>query len=66
MVLHCLLNCELLTMDLKDDIQTVESLFKLINIIAEYMITKPKQVNSLFDKLSNSQKDAITKRDNKN
>jgi len=54
------------TMDLKDDIQTVKSLFKLINIIAEYMITKPKQVNSLFDKLSNSQKDAITKRDNKN
>ena len=54
------------TMDLKDDIQTVESLFKLINIIAEYMITQPKQVNGLFDKLTNNQKGAIAERDNKN
>jgi hypothetical protein len=53
-------------MDLKDDIQTVESLFKLINIIAEYMITQPKQVNGLFDKLTNNQKGAIAERDNKN
>jgi len=54
------------TIDLKDDIQTVESLFNLINIIAEHTITNQKHIDSMYEKLPDSKKDAIAKRDNKN
>ena len=39
------------------------SLFKLTNLIAEDMITKPKEVSELFSALPEGAKDAIAKRD---
>jgi hypothetical protein len=51
--------------DLKDDKETAVNLFNLINLIAEVMITQPKEVDKLFNTLPQGQKDAIAKRDNK-
>jgi Domain of unknown function (DUF4145) len=51
-------------MDLKDDVATATSLFHLVNIIAETMITQPKEIDSLFQQLPEAQRDAIKKRDN--
>ncbi len=49
--------------DLKDGIDTATKLFDLVNIIADVMISQPKQIDSLYSSLPQSQKDAITKRD---
>ncbi len=51
--------------DLKDDKETAINLFNLINLIADVMITQPKEVDKLFNTLPQGQKDAISKRDNK-
>jgi transcription elongation factor Elf1 len=53
------------TIDLRDDIQTVEQLFELINIIAEYTITQNKLINSIYKKLPDKDKNGIDKRDGK-
>lgn len=47
-----------------DDKNTAISLMKLINIITERMISEPSEINSMFEQLPESAKDAITKRDN--
>ena len=49
--------------DLKDDRQTAVKLFELVNIIAQVMITQPKQVQALYGSLPATQIDAINKRD---
>jgi hypothetical protein len=49
--------------DLRDDPETAGQLFNLANLIAEVMITYPKQVNSVFDSLPEGAKTAIAKRD---
>src|SRR3989338_7611285 len=46
--------------DLKDDSGTAEKLFGLVNLIADVMITQPKQVDILYSGLPDSQKAAIT------
>lgn len=53
------------TMDLRDDPTAANSLFGLVNAIAEQMITHPKHVQTLYDKLPQSKRDAIEKRDGK-
>lgn len=50
--------------DLKDDSETASKLFDLINLIAEVMITQPKQVEKLYDSLPSSSREQIDKRDN--
>ena len=50
-------------LDLKDDIDTASSLFSLINMIVDVMITQPKEVKKLFDKIPKGAKEAISKRD---
>lgn len=50
-------------LDLKDDTQTASSLFKLVNFIAEKMITEPKEIDAIYDKLPASKKEQIKKRD---
>lgn len=50
-------------MDLRDDRVTAESLFKLINLIIEKLISEPKHVDELFDSLPHEAKMAIEKRD---
>lgn len=52
-------------LDLKDDKETALSLFELINIIVEVMITEPKRIDSVYDKVPQSQRDAIDKRNGK-
>lgn len=50
--------------DLKDDKETVLKLFKLLNFIADKMITEPKEINSFYEELPEKTKIAVDKRDN--
>jgi hypothetical protein len=52
-------------LDLKDDIATATQLFATVNIIAEQMISNPKHVADLYDKLPDGKKKAIEQRDSK-
>lgn len=53
-------------MDLNDSPEIAQALFKLVNVIADDMITKPKEVDSLYDELvPETHKDGINKRDTK-
>lgn len=49
--------------NLKDDPETAQALFRLLNKIAETMITEPRQIQEIYDKIPESKKDAIEKRD---
>lgn len=49
--------------DLKDDKNTAVQLFNLINLVADTMISQPKHINELFEKLPSDAKEAIEKRD---
>ena len=50
--------------DLKDDVDTANALFHLVNLIAEVMISQPKHVDELYHNLiPSSQRDAIVRRD---
>ena len=51
--------------DLKDDRDTAMKLFELVNLVADVMITQPKQVEELYKSLPFPSKDAIKKRDEK-
>lgn len=51
--------------DLKDDIDTVTTLFQLLNAIADQMISHPKNVQAMYDKLPEPKRKAIEKRDGK-
>ena len=50
-------------LDLKDDIETATALFKLVNFIAEKMITEPKEVEALYEKIPDEKKKQIEERD---
>ncbi len=52
-------------MDLNDTPEIAQSLFRLLNIIVEEMITKPKEIDGIYNALPNSAREAITKRDAK-
>lgn len=49
--------------DLRDDRASAERLFDLVNIVAEQMITHPKSVQEMYEKLPSSKIDAIQRRD---
>jgi len=49
--------------DLRDDSTTARKLFDLVNIIAEKMLTEPRKIDALFDKVPPGAKAAIVKRD---
>lgn len=51
-------------LDLKDDIETSNSLFKLVNFIAEKMITEQKEIEAIYNKIPDGKKKEIEKRDN--
>ncbi len=46
-----------------DDPKVVESLFSLVNIVTDYMISRPKEVAEIYGKLPDGAKQAIEKRD---
>ena len=49
--------------DLKDDTETANSLFGLINLIVDVMVTQPKEIEKMYKSIvPDSQKDAINKR----
>lgn len=48
--------------NLKDDIKTAIALFDLINMIIDVMITQPKKVEEIFNKIPEGAKEAIKKR----
>lgn len=50
-------------MDLRDDRSTAESLFELLNLIAERMISQPKRISDVYEKLPKRDRDAIENRD---
>ena len=52
-------------LDIKDNKEVAINLFQLINLIAEVMISQPKEVEKLFNSLPKEQLDAIVKRDKK-
>jgi hypothetical protein len=50
-------------LDLKDSQETAQKLFKLVNFIAEKMISEPNEVEKIFENLPEEKKQAIKKRD---
>lgn len=52
-------------LDLKDDIKTAAALFKLVNFIAEKMISEPKEIAAIYEKIPDGKKKQIQKRDKK-
>lgn len=49
--------------DLKDDTATPTALFELLNMIVDVMIAQPKRVDAIYEKVPDSAKEAIQKRD---
>lgn len=52
-------------MDLRDDPETVDELFHLINFIVDQMITRPRRVREMYGRLPQSKRDAIDGRNAK-
>lgn len=50
-------------MDLRDDRETAEVLFGLVNFIVEKMISEPKKISRMYDKLPEGALKAIKERD---
>jgi len=51
--------------DLQDDRATAETLFRLLNLVAEKMISEPKHVDEVYNSLPEEKRAAIEKRDGK-
>ena len=51
------------TLDLKDDRDTAIKLFKLVNIIADQVISNPKHVEEVYGQIPEAKRKAIEKRD---
>ena len=52
-------------MDLDDDSDIVTSLFAIINLIVEKLISEPRKIAELYEKLPDQKRDGITQRDKK-
>ena len=50
-------------MDLRDDRDTVFSLFSLINLVVEEMISRPEKVRQMYDALPEGKRQGIANRD---
>lgn len=53
------------TLDIRDDQSTAVALFRLVNFIAEKMISEPKEIEAIYNKLPDEKKQQIEKRDKK-
>jgi len=51
--------------DLRDNVEIAKALFKLVNLIAEKMITEPREVEEIYTSLPEEKKQQIEKRDGK-
>ena len=52
------------TLDLKDDRETTNKLFKLVNFIAQKMITEPREIDEIYGSLPEEKLEGIKHRDN--
>lgn len=52
-------------LDLKDNVSVAHRLFELINFIADKMVTQPKEIESIYNNIPKSKKEAIIDRDKK-
>jgi hypothetical protein len=50
-------------LDLRDDQVTAASLLRLLNLIAERMISEPKHIDEMYSKLPQSARDEIDRKD---
>jgi hypothetical protein len=50
-------------LDVRDDVETATKLLALINLVAEQMITHPREIDSLYEKLPSGKREAIERRD---
>lgn len=50
-------------LDIRDNPETVQQLFRLVNFIAQTMITDPKEIQKIYDALPDSSRNAIDRRD---
>lgn len=50
-------------LDLKDDVETAIGLFKLVNFIAEKMISEQKEIDEIYNKIPDGKKEGIKQRD---
>ena len=53
------------TFDLRDDPDTARTLFLLVNIIADSLITQPKIINETYNLIPENKRNAISARDSK-
>ena len=53
------------TIDLRDDPDTARTLFLLVNIIADSLITQPKMIAETYNLIPESKRNSITARDSK-
>lgn len=51
------------TMDLRDDRETALGLFKLVNVVADVMITQPTHIDEIYAGLPESKRNGIDQRD---
>lgn len=51
------------TMDISDDRATAEELFRLVNLIADIMISQPKHIEAVYETLPEEKRKAIERRD---
>lgn len=51
--------------DLRDDLETANKLFTLVNLILDALITQPRMISGLFDNIPESKREEITRRDAK-
>ena len=51
--------------DFNDDSTDVQALFELINLIADVLITQPKQIDEMYNQLPEAAREGIKKRDGK-
>ena len=49
--------------ELKDDVATASALFRLVNFIAEKLITEPNEIEEIYGKIPDGKKEQIAKRD---
>jgi hypothetical protein len=49
--------------DLNDDPSIAQTLFELVNMVVDEMISKPKKIKEMYEKLPPAKLDAITRRD---
>jgi hypothetical protein len=49
--------------ELKDDVETASALFRLVNFIAEKLITEPNEIDEIYSKIPDGKKEQIVKRD---